>query len=88
MAAAGANRMVPARKAATVTPHDSTVQTEFRAVYVGDTSGGDVMKVTMIDDDDPVVFTGLQEGEILPITPSLIWSTGTTAAEILGLYGD
>lgn len=87
MAAAGANRMVPARKAATITVHDTTVQPEFRAVYVGDTSGGDVLKVTMID-GGVVSFTGVQEGEILPITPSLIWDTGTTCAEMVGLFGD
>ena len=72
-----------ATKAADITPHDTNVQTNVcRAIYIG---GAGNLKVTMLD-GGVVTFTGLTVGSLLPVRPSLIWSTGTTATLMLCLW--
>ena len=73
---------VPAFGAASVTPNDSTDIATCRSVYVG---GAGAMKVTMAD-DTTVTFSGLLAGAVYPFQAKRIWSTGTTATNIVALY--
>ncbi len=72
----------PALSAYAVTPNDSAdVSKATRAIYVG--VAGDV-KVDMADTGATITFKNA-EG-ILPIRVERIYSTGTTATDIVGLY--
>lgn len=77
-----ANNTVAAHGAAAVTLNDSTVLPISRSLYVG--TGGNI-KVTMAD-GQVVTFLNVVSGSILPIQTQVIWSTGTTASNILALY--
>lgn len=73
----------PAEHAFAVTPHDTTSLTHTtRGIYVG--VAGNV-KVTMIG-GEAVTFVGLAAGVIHPIAAIIIWSAGTTATSIIGVY--
>lgn len=70
-------------KAAAVTLHDSTLLTPgftVKALYVG---GAGNLKVTL--NGVAVTFTAVPAGTILPIGPSLVWSTGSTASSVVAL---
>jgi hypothetical protein len=76
-------RIIPAEKYNAITPHDTndlTVPT--RAIYVG--VSGDV-KVDSID-GNAVTYTGLMAGIIHAIACTRVYSTGTTATNIVGIY--
>lgn len=73
---------IPARKAFSITPADSDLALEARALYVG--GAGDVA-VRMTDDDSDVTFSGVAAGTVLPISVKRVNSTNTTATNILGL---
>jgi hypothetical protein len=71
----------PARGAFSITPADGTDLAIYpKALYVG--TAGDV-KVDMRD-GTTVTFTGAIG--VLPIRVKRVYSTGTTATNILGLY--
>jgi len=53
-----------------------------RALFVGGT--GNVKVKTWYNED--VTFTNVQDGFILPVTVRRLYSTGTTATTIVGLY--
>lgn len=73
----------PGEHAFAVTPNDSAdLAYVTRGVYVGGTG---TLKVTMLG-GEAVTFTGLAAGVIHPIRASRIWSTGTSATTILGIY--
>lgn len=73
----------PAEHAAAITPHDTNVLTHVtRGIYVG--VAGNV-KVTMIG-GEAVTFVGLAAGVVHPIAAQIIWSAGTTATSILGVW--
>lgn len=73
----------PAEHAFAVTPHDTNAVThDTRGIYVG-VSGN--VKVTTIG-GEAVTFVGLAAGVIHPIAAHIIWSTGTTATSIVGVY--
>lgn len=73
----------PARKAAAITPNDSTdLAQETRGLYVGVT--GDV-KVDLVE-EGTVIFVGLAAGIIHPIAAIRVYATGTTATNIVGTY--
>lgn len=55
---------------------------EARAFYTG--SGGDI-KITTHDKQD-VSLVGVPAGTIFPIRMRRLWSTGTTATDVVGLY--
>lgn len=75
------NATVPARKAVSVTPSDSTTYSPpLRALYVG-TSGN--VAVMAEDDTSSVTFVGVSG--ILPVSVTQVLSTGTTASDIVGL---
>lgn len=71
----------PADKATAITPNDSTDLTNVpRGIYVGG-AGNIVATLNGVD----VTFNGAQAGTILPIRPSRIKSTGTTATGLVAL---
>jgi hypothetical protein len=73
----------PALNGAVVTPSDSAdLPNVARGVYCG--TAGD-LKVTTIN-GDVITFTSLVGGVIHPICAARIWSTGTTAANIIAVY--
>lgn len=77
-----ANATVAAHGAASVTPSDSAEIPITRSLYIG-TSGD--LKVTMAD-GQAVTFKNVPDGSILPIQAQIVWTTGTTASNILALY--
>lgn len=73
----------PATNALAVTPHDSNeLSFVTRGLYVG--AAGSV-KVTM-HDSGTVTFLDVPGGVILPLRVIKVWSTGTTATDILALW--
>lgn len=64
-----------------ITPADSDLSSSVRALYVG--TGGNV-RVTTVNGDD-VVFYNAASGTILPVSVKRVWSSTTTASNILGL---
>jgi hypothetical protein len=79
----GSSASDPVAQGAAITPNDSTDLTRFcRAIYVG---GSGNLKVTLLR-GDVVTFTDLASGIIHPIQAKRIWSTGTTATNILAFY--
>lgn len=73
---------ISARNGAAITPNDSTTINTTRGLYVGVT--GDV-KVDLAG-GDTVTFVGLAAGIIHPISATRVYSTGTTATSVVGLY--
>lgn len=73
----------PAKTAFAITPDDSTdLAVAAKAIYVG--TGGDLV-LRAIDSDADATFTNLSDGTILPVRVRAIRSTGTSAANIVGL---
>ena len=73
----------PAASAAAVTPNDSVdLDPPARALYIG--VAGDV-KVDMFGAGTAVVFTAMPVGEH-PIRVTRVYSTDTTATNIVALY--
>lgn len=72
----------PCEGAEAITAHD-TDQLDFatRAIYVG---GAGNIRVDMVS-DDTVTFNGVVAGTILPIRVRKVYSTGTTATNLIGL---
>jgi hypothetical protein len=70
--------------AGAITAHDSNDQDSgtIDAIYVG--VAGDV-KVTMAEDTVAVTFKNMLAGTIYPISCKVIFSTGTTATDIVKL---
>lgn len=78
-----AGLVTPAQNAFSVAPNDSAdLSAITRGVYVG--VEGDVKLTT--EEGDTVTFVGLAGGIIHPIRAKRIWSTGTTATSIVGVY--
>lgn len=73
----------PAERAFAITGNDSTDLTVYpRAIYVG---GAGNVKVTTLG-GDTVTFNGALAGTILPVRAVRVFSTGTTATNLIGLY--
>lgn len=73
----------PAASAIAVTPSDSADLSVFtRGIYVG--TGGDLVVTTV--NGQTVTFKNLAGGMVHPICAKRIWSTNTTATDILGVY--
>ena len=68
--------------ATAVTPNDSTNLTPPSVIYVG--SAGNV-KVTTAQ-GDAVTFVGVLGGTVIPVQAIRVWSTGTTATNIVRVY--
>ncbi len=71
----------PAQFWEAVSPSDSTILTGVLGVYVGDVSGGSALVMTDQDGND-ATWT-VVAGQFLPVSPSKIKSTGTSAASIV-----
>ena len=73
----------PGEHAFAITPNDSTALTiATRAIYVG---GNGNLKVTTVG-GETITFTGVVAGMIYPLRVALVWSTGTTATNLIGVY--
>lgn len=70
-----------ASMAFSVTPADSDLATPARSLYVG---GGGNLRVTTTGGND-VTFSNLPGGVVLPVSVVRVWSTNTTATNIIGL---
>jgi len=73
--------VAPAAAGAAVTPHDTNNIAPTRGLYVG--VSGDV-KVVMLD-GTTVTFVGLAAGIVHPLTVVRVFSTDTTATNIVAL---
>lgn len=72
----------PAFNAVAITPADSDLAFNTAAIFIG--GAGDI-KVDMAGDGDAVVFT-VPAGALLPIQATRIYTTDTTATNIVALY--
>lgn len=64
-----------------IAPADGSDQPFYRAIYVG--GAGNL--AAHDKNSNSIVFTSVNAGQIIPISPKRILSTGTTATGILGL---
>ncbi len=72
----------PAKDAFAISGNDNTdLANSTRSIYVG---GSGNIKLTTID-GSTVTFNGAIAGSILPIRAKRIFSTGTTATNLIGL---
>ena len=77
------SNILQAKGSFTVTPSDTTDLTKTGVtIYVGGTGN---LKVDM-SNGDTVTFMGIQVGSFLPVQVNRVYSTGTTATNILALY--
>ena len=73
----------PAERAFAITGNDSTDLTVFpRAIYVG--GAGNVKVITL--GGDTVTFSGVLSGTVLPVRVKRVFSTDTTATNLIGIY--
>lgn len=73
----------PIENGFSVTPNDGAdLAQTTRAIWVG---GAGNIKITTRG-GDAITLVGVPAGTMLPIRASRIWSTGTTATSIHGLY--
>ena len=78
-----ADRLASGGNAFAVTPHDTNDLTQIcRAIYVG--VAGDLKVITARG--DTVTFKTIVAGCIHPIAVKRVFSTGTTATNIVALY--
>jgi len=68
--------------ATAVTPNDSTNLANPSVIYVG---GAGNVKVTTAQ-GDAVTFNGLTAGTVIPVQVIRVWSTGTSATNLLAIY--
>lgn len=75
--------IIPAENMAAVTPHDTTALAEpCRALYVG--TAGNVKIKTIMNQD--ITLVGAAAGTIYPVRAILVFSTGTTASDIVAIF--
>ena len=65
-----------------VTASDTINLPYVSVIYIG---GAGSVKVTTAQGDE-VTFVGLQTGSVLPVQALRVWSTGTTATNLIGIY--
>ncbi len=74
----------PASSAVVVTPSNTVpLPLETKGLFIG--GGGNVS--VLMRDGQTCVFTGVVQGQILPIRVTRVNSTGTTATNIVAMYG-
>lgn len=71
-----------------ITPSDTTDLAQVtRAIHAhGAGSNHDVVVTLANDPDGSSITLAVSKGDILPIRVKRVWSTGTTATTIVGLY--
>lgn len=75
-------RSDPATSGTTVTKSDATVYAPpLESLYIG--TAGDLTVV--LPDDTSQLFKNVQAGSFFPVSVKKVMSTGTTAADIIGL---
>lgn len=75
--------LAPIAGAVAVAPSDATdLDKTTRGLYVG--TAGNVK--TTLKSGDVVTFKNLAAGIVHPIRVSRVWATGTTAADVVGVY--
>jgi len=79
---ANVGKTEPAYDAASITPSDTTDINTTRGLYVG---GAGSVKVDT-EGGNAVTFQGIASGSLLPIRATRVYSTGTTATNIVALY--
>ncbi len=73
----------PASNGTAITPNDSDELAQTtRGIWVG-TAGN--LRVTLYNGDD-VTLKSIQAGTLLPLGAKKVWSTDTTAADLVGLW--
>ena len=76
--------IAPATRAVAVVPHDVNALADIpKALFVG--SGGHLVLRGAGGGAD-VVFKNVADGTVLPVRAQFVRATGTTAADIVGLY--
>ena len=75
------DKSTPAGYAEEITPADTDLSRDMRALYIG--TGGNLTVVT--SGGDTVTFNSVLSGTILPVRVIQVKSTGTTATQIVGL---
>jgi len=73
----------PSTEYAAITPSNSAVLSNLRAIYVGG-SGNLTVKAPGVD--TAVTFSNLPSGTVLPICAEYVMATGTTATLLVGMY--
>lgn len=68
-----------ATRATAVTPSNTTVL-EAGTLFIG--SGGNV-EVVLVGDSTPIVFNNVADGTFLPMLVKMVYTTNTTASNIL-----
>jgi len=68
--------------AVAIVPSDTVNLTTAAVIYVG--VGGNV-KVTTAQ-GTAITFTGVVAGSVIPIQVTRVWSTGTTATNMVGIF--
>lgn len=71
--------------AAAVTPNDSVDLAEPSVIYVGGFGTTGAVKVTTAQGTD-VTFLGVPAGFVIPVQVRRVWSTGTTATNIVRIF--
>lgn len=72
-----------ATRAVAVTPNDTNdLAYTSRALWIG---GGGNVAVILADDTNPVTFSGVPAGTLLPLRVKRVRSTGTTATNIVAV---
>jgi hypothetical protein len=77
---AGAGPSDPASAGAVVAPDDELVLSNIRAIWVG-TAGNLAVSLGGVT----VILKNVANGTLIPIAPTSVLSTGTTAADIVSL---
>lgn len=80
----------PARNSFAITKSDTLEVSQEtppilpRAIYVG--TGGTIVMALHGDTKVTQTWLNVPSGTVLPVRPQLIFATGTTASDILGIY--
>jgi len=80
-----ADRFGPATSAFAITPSDTTVyeaEDVPKALFIGGTGN---IRVLFVDDDTPVTLVNVAAGSVYPFKVRRVYSTSTTATNIVGL---
>jgi len=75
-------RSIPIHADAAVQSDTANLKTAVSAIYIG---GDGNLKITT-EGGEAVTFVGLSAGDIVPVSAVRIWSTGTTATNLVMMW--